>query len=495
MIETSAPVLNRIHVLVVDGEEHDAELTVAEFGRATMAVEFRVVTSQAELREALATFAPDVVLCDVAERNAGHVDALGIVQTLKLDLPVILVAGAIGERGVAAALRGGAVDYVLKASLVRLPSAVEHAVRESREKRALEDSLRLTEERLVLHARRLETLWLIASDPGSRGNERTMAVLSACAAALRAPLRFRGFLTRIDGDKLTVVAVTPDGDDNGEHVRLYPVGGRLAIESSSALNEARTQFWGSDNSMGLPAAALALGWRSEITTRFEAAGSRYVLTFGSAATTDFDPDDAAFIEVLADAFAHQLAYDSFEQTLRGAEERARSHAERLEALWRVANDSSLRGEPLWVAMLSEAAASIRPGQAFEGIFSCIDGDNVIRLAAVTASGKSGRRELVVPLSVPLSQTFLSAIVAQGGGTHAWDDITQSEVTSQVAHARGWRAVIGATFPAAGKTYALGFGSSDPMREPFRPFEYAYIDVLAAFFARNVQDAWIAANHG
>jgi CheY-like chemotaxis protein len=449
---------------------------------------FRVVASEAEFRDALTGFAPDVLLCDVAERNAGHVAALGIVHEMKLDLPVILVADAIGERGVVAALRGGAVDYVLKGNLVRLPSAVEHAVRESRAKAALERSLRAAEERLVVHARRLEMLWRIASDPHARGAEQAQALMSASAAALCAPQRFRGFLTRIDGPDLTVLAVTPDGDDNGRHLLLYPVGGRLAIETTSALSPLRTQYWSPATAANLPPASRALGWRSEITTRFEAAGARYVLTFGSAAAAEFGPDDVAFVEVLADALAHKLAFEAFEQTLRGSEARARSHAERLEALARVGTEPGAHGAERWTAMLREAASAIRVGHAFEGIFSRVDGATVVALAAVLPAPNAGGGgpEAPLPPDFPLEETLVGELLAGGGHTQAWDDIRSSSVHSHAAKERGWRAVIATSFSAAGKTYALIFGSTEPAAEPFRPFEHAYVEVLAAFFAWSLQ---------
>ena len=484
-----------MRVIVVDGIDRDAGLLVDELRRDRPEAAVRVVASEAELRDALVGFDADILLCDVAERNADHVDALGIVRALQLDLPIVLVAAAIGERGVVAALRGGAVDYVLRANLVRLPSAVEHAVREQREKLVLRRSLGEAEGRVAAHARRLETLWRIANDNSLQGVERTVAMLRESAVALRAPQRFRGFLNRIEGAELVVLAVTLEGDDENAGGTTFPAGHRLPIGDTSALAPSRTQFWDTTTTVELPAASLAIGWRSEITTRFQVGGTGYMLTFGAAVPTQFNADDVAYIEVLADSFAHQIAFDAFEQTLRDAEARARAHAGRLEALWRIASDPALHGEPLWVAMLREAAASISPGQAFEGIFSFIDGENVIRVAAVpmpATADQGGHRDPVVPQSVPLVQTFLSDLLAQGEGTHSWDDLALSDIASRVARRRHWRAAIGTTFPAAGKTYAVGFGSLEAMREPFGPLEHVYVDVLAAFFARNVQDAWIAA---
>ena len=62
--------------------------------------------------------------------------ALALVKKSGLDLPVIIVSGAIGEETAVEAMKAGAHDYVMKDHLARLGSAVERELREAEERRA-----------------------------------------------------------------------------------------------------------------------------------------------------------------------------------------------------------------------------------------------------------------------------------------------------------------------------------------------------------------------
>ena len=79
-------------------------------------------------------------------------DALHVLKEKDLDLPFIIVSGAIGEDIAVEAMRAGAHDYVLKGNLARLLPAVERELREARERlerkraeRALRESQELYE--------------------------------------------------------------------------------------------------------------------------------------------------------------------------------------------------------------------------------------------------------------------------------------------------------------------------------------------------------------
>ena len=67
-----------------------------------------------------------------------------------LDLPFIMVSGAIGEEAAVSLLKGGANDFVLKSNLARLVPAIEREVREVRtrwDRVAADEALRRSEER------------------------------------------------------------------------------------------------------------------------------------------------------------------------------------------------------------------------------------------------------------------------------------------------------------------------------------------------------------
>ena len=56
--------------------------------------------------------------------------ALKMLRESELDLPFILVSGAVGEDVAVEAMRCGADDYVLKSNLARLPLAAERELRD-----------------------------------------------------------------------------------------------------------------------------------------------------------------------------------------------------------------------------------------------------------------------------------------------------------------------------------------------------------------------------
>lgn len=93
----------------------------------------------------------DIILADY---NLPQFDAFGALKLCNLycpDVPFICVSGSIGEIMAIELLKMGAVDYVIKDRLERLPFAVKRALEEAKEKskrKDAEESLKKSEERL-----------------------------------------------------------------------------------------------------------------------------------------------------------------------------------------------------------------------------------------------------------------------------------------------------------------------------------------------------------
>ncbi|MBK7012347.1 MAG: response regulator [Xanthomonadales bacterium] len=83
------------------------------------------VASESGLRTALADFRPDVVLSDFRMPGFSGQQALEMVMTLAPAVPFLFVSGTIGEELAIDSPAEGAVDYVLKDNLRRLPNAIE----------------------------------------------------------------------------------------------------------------------------------------------------------------------------------------------------------------------------------------------------------------------------------------------------------------------------------------------------------------------------------
>jgi len=135
---------------MVEDVSSDAELASRELQRAGIACEFRRVETEAAFRQQLAEFLPMVILSDFSMPDFDGMSALTLARQLAPSVPFIFVSGVMGEEYAIRALKDGARDYVLKNNLLRLPAAVERAVREAADRsarEALEEQLRESEKR------------------------------------------------------------------------------------------------------------------------------------------------------------------------------------------------------------------------------------------------------------------------------------------------------------------------------------------------------------
>ena len=132
-------------LLFIEDIASEVELAVRQFARHGIAVEWRRVDTEVDLREQLATFSPHVVLSDFSMPRLDGRTALACVHAHDPDLPFLYLSGTIGEERAIEALHCGAMDYVLKDNIARLVPAVRRAQREAglvREQRRAAQQLR-----------------------------------------------------------------------------------------------------------------------------------------------------------------------------------------------------------------------------------------------------------------------------------------------------------------------------------------------------------------
>jgi PAS domain S-box-containing protein len=148
---------NRVlRVLLAEHMPADAERILRELHAAGIELTARRVASEATLMTQLEMFSPDIVLSDF---GLGGMQALAVVRRHHPEIPFVFVSGTIGEESAAAAIRGGARDYVFKENLLRLPHAVRRALQEAAERsarEAAEQALRRSEGKNRLLARLVE---------------------------------------------------------------------------------------------------------------------------------------------------------------------------------------------------------------------------------------------------------------------------------------------------------------------------------------------------
>ncbi|MBL0088321.1 MAG: response regulator [Ideonella sp.] len=125
-----------LSLLHLEDSIEDHELAMAYLRRAGHRMDVTRVDTEADFRRALDSRHWDVVLSDFNLPGFDGLQAQRILQDSGLDIPFILISGAIGEDTAVAAMRNGASDYLLKNNLARLVPAVEHAIAAGRERHA-----------------------------------------------------------------------------------------------------------------------------------------------------------------------------------------------------------------------------------------------------------------------------------------------------------------------------------------------------------------------
>ncbi len=117
-----------LRVLVLDGQERDAELAVRQLERSGFAVVEQRVDSKAAFERALESFAPALILSEGRTSSFTTLDALKTAKTLKPAVPFVVLTEAIDEEALVSCLGGGADDVVLKSNLTRLTTSVRDAI-------------------------------------------------------------------------------------------------------------------------------------------------------------------------------------------------------------------------------------------------------------------------------------------------------------------------------------------------------------------------------
>jgi len=121
----------KLQLVIVEDSTTDAELVARCLAKAGLNVVIYRVQTESEFIAALKEHHPDLILSDFSLPQFSGLRALDVARLNAPETPFIYVSGTIGEERAIDALQRGAIDYVLKGNLSRLPSAVERAMREA----------------------------------------------------------------------------------------------------------------------------------------------------------------------------------------------------------------------------------------------------------------------------------------------------------------------------------------------------------------------------
>lgn len=144
-----------IEVLLVEDNADDAVLLERYLRRNGFDPDVTRVETASHMREALAAIGsagntPSIVIADYNLPNFSGPEALGILKSSGIDLPFIMMSGAVSEEAAVESMRAGAQDYITKQNLTRLVPAIERELKEAAARRkrvAAELALRSSEAR------------------------------------------------------------------------------------------------------------------------------------------------------------------------------------------------------------------------------------------------------------------------------------------------------------------------------------------------------------
>jgi len=140
--------LKPLKVLLVEDSEDDALLLLRTLKRSGYEPSAHRVQNADEMAIALLDPGWDIILCDYHLPGFSGLDAIALLKMMALDIPLIVVSGAIGEETALDCIHRGAGDYIMKGNLTRLGMAVERELEKkdmrARQKQS-EDALRESE--------------------------------------------------------------------------------------------------------------------------------------------------------------------------------------------------------------------------------------------------------------------------------------------------------------------------------------------------------------
>lgn len=140
-----------LRILIVEDNEQDQVLVQRTLARSDLNYIDLAIDNRKDFLIQLKLFKPSIILCDYSIPQFGALAALDILREQELDIPMIIVTGTLSDEMAVECLKKGAIDYVIKDKIVRLPSAIKIALELTqfqKEKIIAEERLRQNEQQL-----------------------------------------------------------------------------------------------------------------------------------------------------------------------------------------------------------------------------------------------------------------------------------------------------------------------------------------------------------
>jgi signal transduction histidine kinase len=156
----------KLHVVLVEDNPFDIELVERELHKAGFEFTAAAVQRPEDFLQELRAQRPQIVLADYNLPQWRGMDALELLRREQIEVPFILVSGALGDVTAVECIKNGATDYVLKGNLARLGIAIRRALQEQQlrdRRRQAQEELAVKAEELARSNRDLEQFAYVAS--------------------------------------------------------------------------------------------------------------------------------------------------------------------------------------------------------------------------------------------------------------------------------------------------------------------------------------------
>jgi PAS domain S-box-containing protein len=139
--KTSKP--QSLRVLMVEDSEDDVLLIIRELKKGGYNPVYERVETAATMKKALKEKQWDIILCDYNLPKFNATSAIALLKETNINIPLVIVSGAIDEKTARECMRLGAHDYIIKKNLSRLCPAIARELEEAevRNKRKLAEQV------------------------------------------------------------------------------------------------------------------------------------------------------------------------------------------------------------------------------------------------------------------------------------------------------------------------------------------------------------------